>query len=105
MIQIVVGPLPTARKRIVYRVPLPDLPVGCAFSVEKAIEVLRAGDYKGYLAFDPAEIPEDSNEAGAEVLPLNPIEGLTKEEEASGEDYISIMRANLRHLRKALRCQ
>ena len=28
----------------------------------QAIEVLQAGDYNGYLAFDPAEIPEDSDE-------------------------------------------
>ncbi|HOX07373.1 MAG TPA: TIM barrel protein [Planctomycetota bacterium] len=38
--------------------------------VAQAIEVLRAGDYKGYLAFDPAEIPEDSDVAVAEAMNL-----------------------------------
>jgi sugar phosphate isomerase/epimerase len=38
--------------------------------IAQAIEVLRAGDYQGYLAFDPAEIPEDSNEAVAEAMGL-----------------------------------
>lgn len=44
-------------------------------------------------------------ETGAEVLVLNPLEGLTEEQIASGESYISIMQQNLDHLRIALICQ
>lgn len=39
---------------------------------------------------------------GAEALPLNPLEGLTKEELAGGKDYFSVMRDNLESLKKAL---
>ena len=38
--------------------------------IAQAVEVLRAGDYRGYLAFDPAEIPEDSDVAIAEAIKL-----------------------------------
>lgn len=43
-----------------------------------------------------------ANEAGAEVLVLNPVEGLTPEQEAQGEDYVTIMETNLQNLIKAL---
>ena len=43
-----------------------------------------------------------AEEANLEVLILNPIEGLTEEEEKNGEDYISIMEENLVNLEKAL---
>jgi len=36
-----------------------------------------------------------ASEVGAETAVLNPIEGLTKEQETAGEDYFSIMRSNL----------
>jgi zinc transport system substrate-binding protein len=45
-----------------------------------------------------------AREAGAETAVLDPIEGLTKDEIASGADYFSVMRANLAALRKALAC-
>ncbi|WP_409346421.1 metal ABC transporter substrate-binding protein [Paenibacillus sp. MBLB4367] len=43
-----------------------------------------------------------AKDAGIETLVLNPLEGLTKEQEKAGEDYISIMDANLQNLLKAL---
>jgi zinc transport system substrate-binding protein len=43
--------------------------------------------------------------AGAKAAVLDPIEGLTASEEASGADYLSLMRSNLRQLRQALRCR
>jgi zinc transport system substrate-binding protein len=46
-----------------------------------------------------------AREAGAETAVLNPIEGLTEDELAQGEDYFSLMRANLATLRKALACR
>jgi zinc transport system substrate-binding protein len=35
---------------------------------------------------------------------LDPIEGLTKNEAAAGDDFLTIMRDNLRSLRAALGC-
>jgi len=43
-----------------------------------------------------------ARDLGIEILTLNPIEGLTEEQEASGEDYLSIMRHNLASLELAL---
>ena len=44
-----------------------------------------------------------ATEVGAKLLTLSPLEGLTPEEEAAGEDYFSVMRKNLEQLAKALR--
>lgn len=46
-----------------------------------------------------------AREIGAETLVFNPLEGLTNEEVATGEDYISVMEKNLANLRKALLCK
>lgn len=46
-----------------------------------------------------------ADEIGAQSLVLNPIEGLTADDVAKGEDYLSIMRENLHNLRAALECQ
>jgi zinc transport system substrate-binding protein len=43
-------------------------------------------------------------ETGAETATLDPIEGLTEEEVARGDDYLSLMRDNLAALRKGLGC-
>ncbi|HUH15823.1 MAG TPA: metal ABC transporter substrate-binding protein [Gaiellaceae bacterium] len=45
-----------------------------------------------------------AREVGAETAVLNPLEGLTDDEVAAGEDYFSVMRANLAALRKGLGC-
>ena len=45
-----------------------------------------------------------ARETGAKTAVLNPIEGLTNEQIASGDDYFTLMRANLRALRAALEC-
>jgi zinc transport system substrate-binding protein len=45
-----------------------------------------------------------ARETGARTAVLNPLEGLTEEEVARGEDYFSLMRANLKTLRQALEC-
>ncbi|WP_288729607.1 metal ABC transporter substrate-binding protein [uncultured Fusobacterium sp.] len=42
-----------------------------------------------------------ARETGAKTDMLNPIEGLTEEEMASGKDYLSVMRENLEALKKA----
>ena len=45
-----------------------------------------------------------ARESGARVATLDPIEGLSQERLDQGEDYVSVMRANLAALRKALGC-
>jgi len=44
-------------------------------------------------------------EVGAKTLVLNPLEGLTADEEKAGKDYVSVMEENLRNLRTALECK
>ena len=46
-----------------------------------------------------------AREAGAHVATLDPIEGLSEERLEAGEDYLSVMRANLATLREALGCR
>lgn len=46
-----------------------------------------------------------AREAGAETAVLNPLEGLTEEELSRGENYLSVMRANLEALRAGLGCR
>lgn len=45
-----------------------------------------------------------ASEAGARVLVLNPIEGLTPEEQARGKNFLTLMEANLANLKVALEC-
>jgi zinc transport system substrate-binding protein len=46
-----------------------------------------------------------AREAGATTAVLNPLEGLTEDELARGEDYFSVMEANLEALRQGLGCR
>lgn len=46
-----------------------------------------------------------AREAGAEVAVLDPLEGLSDDRLAAGEDYLSVMRANLAALEEALGCR
>jgi len=43
-----------------------------------------------------------AREAGVEALPLNPLEGLTPEQEKAGENYLTLMERNLENLKRAL---
>ncbi len=45
-----------------------------------------------------------AREIGARTLVFNPIEGVTREEEAAGKGYIALMEENLKNLRLALDC-
>ncbi|MGH3040357.1 MAG: metal ABC transporter substrate-binding protein [Gaiellaceae bacterium] len=45
-----------------------------------------------------------AREAGAETAVLNPLEGLSEDQLARGEDYVSVMEANLEALRDGLGC-
>jgi len=62
-----------------------------------------------HIFFEPLSSPKVAGtiarETGAKTLPLNPLEGLTKDQEAAGEDYISVMRSNLANIKEALGCR
>jgi zinc transport system substrate-binding protein len=45
-----------------------------------------------------------AREVGVQTDVLNPIEGLTEEQEEAGQDYLSLQRENLAKLREALGC-
>lgn len=46
-----------------------------------------------------------AQEVGATTAVFDPVEGLTEQEQAAGQDYISIQQKNLQVLRKAMSCQ
>ena len=46
-----------------------------------------------------------AREAGIEVATLDPLEGLSQDRLAAGDDYLSVMRENLETLRQALGCR
>jgi zinc transport system substrate-binding protein len=46
-----------------------------------------------------------AREIGARTLVFNPIEGLTKDEQAAGRGYVALMEENLKNLRIALDCR
>jgi len=45
-----------------------------------------------------------AREVGVATAALNPLEGLTKQEVSAGQDYLSVMRSNLKTLEHALGC-
>lgn len=51
---------------------------------------------------NPKTVDIIAEETNLKTLLLNPLEGLTEEEQNNGEDYISIMEKNLINLKKAL---
>ncbi|HEU5490958.1 MAG TPA: zinc ABC transporter substrate-binding protein [Gaiellaceae bacterium] len=76
--------------------------------LEELIEEVRASGATTVFA-EPLvsdEVAETiSHEAGATVATLDPVEGLSQERLGAGEDYLSVMRANLAALREALGCR
>jgi zinc transport system substrate-binding protein len=46
-----------------------------------------------------------ARETGAKTAVLDPIEGLTPDEQRAGDDYFTLMQRNLRALRTALGCR
>lgn len=53
----------------------------------------------------PAIAQTIAKETGAKTAVLNPIEGLTQEQEKAGVDYMDIMRSNVQELTAALHCK
>lgn len=74
-------------------------------TIADIIEIAREENFN-YIFLETLTSPKTveviAKEAGLETLILNPIGGLTKEEEKEGEDYISIMEKNLKNLKKSL---
>lgn len=62
-----------------------------------------------YIFFEelasPAVAETIAQEVGAQTLILNPLEGLTKEDEKAKKTYMSIQRMNMKNLRIALDCK
>jgi zinc transport system substrate-binding protein len=75
--------------------------------LQKIIDLVRA-DGVTTIFFETLVSPRIAEtvarETGATTAVLNPIEGLTAEEAAKGEDYFSLMRENLAALRAGLGC-
>lgn len=79
-----------------------------AQELAEVAEFARANNVQ-FIFFEtlvPSDLSETiANEVGAQTLVLNPIEGLTDAEIASGKDYLSEMRGNLANLKIALECR
>lgn len=69
------------------------------------IDIAKENNFK-YIFLETLASPKTvsiiAEEANLEILTLNPIEGLTEEEQKNSEDYITIMGKNLENLEKAL---
>lgn len=76
-----------------------------AKELERIIETIKKHRLR-YICFEKLVNPDLAKtvqkEVGVKALVLNPLEGLTKEEVAAGEDYFSLMRMNKENLAKAL---
>lgn len=74
--------------------------------IKNLIDFCRERGIK-YILAESLETPKEAQalaeEAGLKILTLNPIEGLTAEEEKANEDYFSLMRKNLEVLKEALK--
>ncbi|AIS51497.1 ABC-type metal ion transport system, periplasmic component/surface adhesin [Thermoanaerobacter kivui] len=73
--------------------------------IGEIINLIKKENIK-YIFTEPLTSPKPiqtiAKETGVQVLPLNTIEGLTKEDIKKKEDYISLMKQNLENLIKAL---
>jgi zinc transport system substrate-binding protein len=76
--------------------------------IERLVEEVRATGattvFSEPLA-SPALARAVAREAGVATAVLDPLEGLTTEEADAGADYFTVMRENLRTLRRALGCR
>lgn len=76
--------------------------------IAEIVELVRANDIK-FIFTEPNASSQAAEtiarETGAEILILNPIESLTAQDAAAGEDYVSLMKNNLKNLRRALKCK
>lgn len=71
--------------------------------ISKTVEDLRATAIYSEVLLGGALAQVIADETGAEVLTLDPIEGIT--DASAGQDYFEVMRANLESLRTGLHCR
>ncbi|OXT08582.1 zinc ABC transporter substrate-binding protein [Thermoanaerobacterium thermosaccharolyticum] len=73
--------------------------------IAEVIKLIKDKNIK-YIFTEPLTSPKPiqsiASETGAKVLPLNTIEGLTKDEMDKGYDYITLMKQNVDNLQNAL---
>jgi len=73
--------------------------------IAEIINLIKKDNIK-YIFTEPLTSPKPiqtiASETGAKILPLNTIEGLTKEDIKNNLDYISLIKLNLENLKKAL---
>lgn len=73
--------------------------------IERLIDFVKQ-HHIPYIMFEPLVSPKTANvvkeEAGVQALILHPLENLTEEELARGEDYFTIMEQNKQNLAKAV---
>ena len=76
--------------------------------LEQVVDAVRASSATTVFV-EPLLSPEIgeavARETGARTAVLNPLESLTEEELERGDDYFSLMRANLAALRAGLGCR
>lgn len=73
--------------------------------VKEIIDYINDNEIK-YIFFEellsPKVVQSISEATGAQLLELNPFEGLSEEDIAAGKDYVSVMEENLENLKLAL---
>ncbi|WP_162858706.1 metal ABC transporter solute-binding protein, Zn/Mn family [Candidatus Nitrosotenuis aquarius] len=79
-----------------------------ASDLKELIDFVKENQIKIIFAeelVDPKLAKVLADEAGAQVLVLSPLEGITAEEQANGTSYIEKMEENLKNIKVALECQ
>ncbi|MBI2912025.1 MAG: zinc ABC transporter substrate-binding protein [Chloroflexi bacterium] len=75
--------------------------------LQEVVQVARERNAKVIFfetLIDPKVADTIAREIGAKTMVLNPIEGLTPEEQKAGKGYVDLMRQNLANLKTALEC-
>jgi zinc transport system substrate-binding protein len=92
------------------QIPIAGLSPEAEPSPGELIELAKVVRERGvrYIFFESLVSPRLAEtlarETGAQTLELNPLEGLTLDEQSSGATYITLMKSNLTHLMTALTC-
>jgi zinc transport system substrate-binding protein len=77
-------------------------------ALAQVTQAARTADVQ-YVFFEALASPKLADtlarEAGAQTLVLNPLEGLTADQTAHGDNYLSVQRQNINNLRIALDCK
>lgn len=93
------------------QIPISGLSTEEEPTTKQLTEIARIAKEKNieYIFFESLVSPKlaqtIAEEIGAKTLVLNPLEGITPDQEKRGENYFTIMEQNLANLRLALKCQ